>query len=191
MLAAIFGLVGVLIGSTLTWIKDYLSEKRKMAKEANYLAIRVACILNKYAEDCANVVYDDGFCEGQRNSDGCLEPQVALPPHPKYPEDVDWKSIESQLMYKLLSFPDEAYRADRTISASSDHSDPPDYEDFFTERHYQYSCLGLRSLHLERLLKLAHRIEINHTRDSNLEAKLKSVKKEIEKNRRDLINVES
>lgn len=61
MTEAIFGLIGVLVGSGISLFQTHWMEKRANDKNARYLAIRVVCILDKYLEDCAEVVNDDGL----------------------------------------------------------------------------------------------------------------------------------
>ncbi|MDN5478540.1 MAG: hypothetical protein L0G39_16520 [Chryseobacterium sp.] len=143
MTEAIFGLLGVLIGSSISWIQSYWTDKKENDKSARYLAIRLVCILDKYMEDCASVVKDDGLFEGQRSSEGCLEPQIISPSAPKYPDDIDWKSIDHDLMFELLSFPSEIEDGNRMISSSSNIAFPPDYQDWFDERKFYYCQFGL------------------------------------------------
>ncbi|MDR6372334.1 hypothetical protein J2795_003007 [Chryseobacterium bernardetii] len=143
MAEAIFGLIGVLIGSGISWLQSYWTAKRETAKSARYLAIRLVCILDKYMEDCASVVKDDGLFEGQRSSEGCLVPQVKSPPIPKYPEDIDWKSIDHNLMFDLLSFPSEIEDGNRMIRESDNIAFPPDYQEWFDERKFYYCRFGL------------------------------------------------
>ena len=79
MTEAIFGLIGVIVGSTISWFQTYWTNKQAAKRDAKYLAIRVVCILDKFVEDCADVVSDDGLSFGQRTPDGLLEPQVKAP----------------------------------------------------------------------------------------------------------------
>lgn len=143
MTEAIFGLLGVLLGSGISWFQSYWSDKRETNKNARYLAIRIVCILDKYLEECASVVKDDGLSYGQRTKDGSLHPQVTSPGPPVYPEDVDWKSINHELMFQILSFPSEVEEGDRMIKATWDITGPPDYNEWFTERRFHYSKFGL------------------------------------------------
>lgn len=136
---AIFGLIGVVIGGFLTLLRDTWSEWRARRRHARYLAIRVVIALDRYVEKCADVATDDGLSQGQPNADGYLEEQVALPPAPTFPPDLDWKSIDHDLAYRLLSLSNEAEAADRTIGFASENAFPPDLE----ERQYQYAKLGL------------------------------------------------
>lgn len=143
MTEAIFGLIGVLVGSGISWLQSYWINKKETDKSAKYLAIRLVCILDKYMEDCAHVIKDDGLCEGQRSEDGCLVPQVKVPSVPHYPEDIDWKSIDHNLMFALLSFPSEIEDGNRVISATDDIATPPNYQEWFDERKFFYCKFGL------------------------------------------------
>jgi hypothetical protein len=139
MSEAVFGLIGVLIGVFSTWGQSWWSERRSTGRAAHYLAVRVVCVLDQYVERCAEVVSDDGLSFGQRNPDGCLEPQVPLPGPPMFPEDVDWKSISHDLMYRLLSMSADVEGADKGIAfVWNAIACPPDYDEFFEERSYQY-----------------------------------------------------
>ncbi|GAA4457868.1 hypothetical protein [Rurimicrobium arvi] len=142
MAEAIIGLVGVLIGSAISLFQGYWNQRRLEKRAARYLAIRVICVLDKFIQGCAEVLKDDGLSWGQRNKDGCLEPQVKVPGPPIFPDDIDWKSVDHDLMYKILSMPSEVEAADRMIEAASDFSTPPDFEELFNERRYHYSGFG-------------------------------------------------
>jgi hypothetical protein len=159
MTEALFGLLGVVVGSLIPWIKEVWSERRLRSRHARYLAMRIVCTLDQYVDRCIEVVQDDGLCCGQRNQDGCLEPQVLLPAPPVYPDDVDWKCIDHELMYSLLALPNEAEEKNRYISfVSSEIAFPPDYEEAFEARQYEYSVLGLSALELAQRLRLTYKI---------------------------------
>lgn len=143
MTDAIFGLIGVFIGSSISWFQSYWLHKREVNKNAKYLAIRIVCILDRYFEECISVVKDDGLSFGQGTSDGFLEAQVEAPGPPIYPNDVDWKSINHELMFQILSFPSEVADGDRIIKAASEIACPPDFEEWFEERRFYYIQFGL------------------------------------------------
>jgi hypothetical protein len=63
--SAIFGLVDVLLGSSLTVFKDSWFHRRKNRKDAEYLSIQISFELERYVAGCAEVVADDGLCDGQ------------------------------------------------------------------------------------------------------------------------------
>lgn len=143
MTEAIFGLIGVFVGSGIAWFQSYWLDKRTANRNAKYLAIRIVCILDKYLEDCVSVVKDDGLSYGQRTIEGYLEPQVKAPGPPVYPEDVDWKSIHHELMFQLLSLPSEVTDGERVIKAALEITGPPNFEEWFEERRFYYSQFGL------------------------------------------------
>ncbi|MCT3914478.1 hypothetical protein CMU59_11695 [Elizabethkingia anophelis] len=143
MTEAIFGLFGVVLGSGISWFQSYWSDKRETDKKGSYLAIRIVCILDKYIEECANVVKDNGLSFGQRTKDGYLYPQVKSPGPPVYPEDVDWKSINHELMFQILTLQTEVEEGDRIINATWDITGPPDFDEWFIERRFHYSKFGL------------------------------------------------
>lgn len=147
---AILTVLGAFIALGGTWFFS----SRDTEKAARYLAIRVVCVFDKYIEDCVAVVKDDGLCYGSRTKDGCLSPQVKSPGVPVYPDDVDWKSIDHDLMYEILSFPSDVDAADGKIEFISHAiASPPDYEEFFEERAFEYAQFGLRTYELAKRLR--------------------------------------
>jgi hypothetical protein len=156
------GLIGVILGALLTglipWIREWRLEHLKRDREARYLAVRVVCILDRFIEECAEVVIDDGLDCGQPNPEGELEAQVDLPIEPAFPNDVDWKSINRFIMYEILSIPSDTQRARRRISGASEFAFPPDYKEFFEERQYQFACIGLKAAAAVKQLRETYEI---------------------------------
>lgn len=159
MTEAVYSLIGVLVGSGISWFQTYWASHRQDNKNAKYLAIRVVCILDKYMEDCVDVVNDDGLSFGQRSAEGYLEPQVKKPIPPIFPSDVDWKSIDHELMYKILSFPSDIEAGDRIIDFTTNISSPPDFEDWFDERRFHYCGFGITAYGLAEELCLKYNIK--------------------------------
>jgi len=181
MSEAVFGLIGVLIGVFSTWGQSWWSERRSTGRAAHYLAVRVVCVLDQYVERCAEVVSDDGLSFGQRNPDGCLEPQVPLPGPPMFPEDVDWKSISHDLMYRLLSMSADVEGADKGIAfVWNAIACPPDYDEFFEERSYQYGRIGLKASAFADELRKNYRIPQRERGNWNPLEKLSEAIKEVE-----------
>lgn len=152
MTEAIIGLVGVLIGSGITLFHSYWTRKQDEAKNARYLAIRCVCVLDKFVEDCMDVIKDDGLSFGERNKDGYLEPQVIAPGPPIYPNDVDWRSVDQEIMYKLISFPSEVEAGDRMIEFTKNIANPPNFEEWFLERNFYYCNFGMHAYNLSNEL---------------------------------------
>ncbi len=182
---AAVGIVGVVIGSFLTLLREIWSDSRMRTRHARYLAIRVVCILDKYVENCAEVVADDGLCEGRRDEQGCLQAQVSTPPPPAFPEGLDWKSIDHALMYRLLSVPNQAEAADRKIDFVWQYvAGPPDLEEFFEERQDQYATLGLAAFALTQEMRAKYDIPRQTLGEWNPSERLAKAKEQVEEDRR-------
>lgn len=154
MEAAVFGLVGVVLGALLTVAKEWWFHDRTIRKDAEYLCIQVACELERYATRCADVVSDDGLYHGQPNEHGCHEIQVTTPTFDPKLFDVEWKSLPAVLMYDVLDFPYKGYVANQSVSAAFEYSaTPPDYGDGFEERQLQYASLGITAFELAGKLR--------------------------------------
>lgn len=153
MSAAIIGLLGVILGSVLTSFKDLVAHFFTRRGNGRYAAVRIIALLDVYAQKCVSVVADDGTCEGRpagRTGQGeeYYDAQVASPEPPVFPDDIDWRSISFKLMYRILSLPNTARETDRYISASAEHSFPPDYAEVFNARQEGYAYLGLEAVDL-------------------------------------------
>ena len=153
MSTAIIGLVGVVIGSVLTSFKDLVAHFFTRRGNGRYAAVLIIAVLDEYAQKCVSVVADDGTCEGRPagrtdQSEEYYDPQVASPQPPAFPNDIDWRSISFKLMYRILSLPNTSRETDRYISASAEHSFPPDYGEVFDARQEGYAHLGLEAVDL-------------------------------------------
>ena len=184
---AILVLIGVFIGSLNPWLLSFVKERKNKRENANYLAVRIAPVLDKYISDCIDIVDDDGTYLGEpAGKEGCCEPQVNLPKHIIFPEDIDWKSIDIQLMFKLLSLPNLAYMANRSIALFDDIADPPYYEEAFEERQEQYAKLALHALDAKLKFRQKYKILEQSKNGSwnpheKLDKKIKEIKKSKEK----------
>ncbi|WP_333822931.1 hypothetical protein [Pinisolibacter sp.] len=163
MNAAIIGLLGVILGSLLTSFKDLVAHFFNRRGNGRYAAVRLIAVLDEFAQGCVSVVSDDGTCEGRpagRTEQGeeYYDPQAATPEAPTFPDDIDWRSISFVLMYRILSLPNNARETDRYISASAEHSFPPDYDEMFSARQEGYAHLGLESVNLVKDLRREFRL---------------------------------
>ena len=142
----------VLLLGQILWpiIRDWRSTNR----DATYLAIRVVCVLDKFVEDCASTAIDDG----EENEKGESIARVTAPDPATYPTDVNWKSINNTLMYKLLSLPASTERAANYVQNSTEDSFGPDYAKWFEARTESYADLGLQADALSRELRKQYKL---------------------------------
>ena len=66
----LIGFSGVILGAILTVAREFWNDHRTK-KKAQFLAIRVTTMLDRFVEGCVSVVSDDGEMYG-RDEQGCL-----------------------------------------------------------------------------------------------------------------------
>ena len=186
MESAIFGLVGVTLGALLSVAKEWWFQSKKSKKEAEFLSIQVACCLERYAAACADVVADDGLCEGRPNEHGYHEIQVVAPKFQPESFDVEWKSLPAILMYEILNFPYQADLAEREVSGAFEYAaTPPAFVEGFEERQLQYAKLGLSALHLAEKLRAYAGLPARERSENDMAEYLKRHKSDIETDRQE------
>jgi len=144
----------VLLLGQILWpmIKDLRSRR----SDATYLAIRVVCVLDQFVEDCASTAIDDG----EENDDGQSIARVTAPAPPTYPSDVNWKSINNILVYKLRSLPASTERVANYVQNAAEDSFGPDNGAWFEARTESYADLGLQAHAMSRELRKQHKLPV-------------------------------
>lgn len=137
------------------------ARKEELDRHGTYLAVRVASVLDPFVMAAVEVVNDKGIYDqhGELNPDS-VEPTLDLP------QDVNWKSIDPHLMDRILTLPNEIASAKRTVSFVGEMiSGPPDYDEWFDERRFQWAKLGLMALDLARDLRDRYKLrQPDHSR---------------------------
>lgn len=156
----LIGLIGVVVGSALTVLREYFSEWRARRANARYLAVRLTCLLENFIGECFDVACDDG----QYDERGCLCPKVSAPKLNFDDIDGKWQSLPFDLMYEILNLPNNLNSSNEQISLAIVYGDcAPDYVDFYNERKYQFSVLGLKAATLSNKLRKNILCLVNHT----------------------------
>ncbi|MGI9414087.1 MAG: hypothetical protein ACR2PM_10480 [Hyphomicrobiales bacterium] len=141
-------------GHRLGLAKKKLLRQDELDRHARYQAIRVVCTLDPFVSECCNVVYDHGL----PGNEGVMYPQVADPTI-SFPEDMDWKPIKPDLMYRVLGVPIGVDIARQSIDSVAENiAEPPDRSEYFEERIIQYGRLGLAALVLADEIRHAYNI---------------------------------
>lgn len=153
-----FGFLGVLIGSSIPWIKEEWHRRRSRKENGRVMAVRIISMLDEYADKCSEVASDDGTSQGRpagraETGEEYYKPQVLCPDPLIFPNDIDWKCISFEGMYRSLELPKTARDTDKYIVATSDWASYPDYDEVFTARQEGYARLGLEALNLSCLLR--------------------------------------
>jgi hypothetical protein len=154
MESAIFGLVGVVVGSLLTVGKEWWFKRAERRKNTEYLAAQIGCLLDQFVDQCCDVVNNNGTVHGQPDPDGHFNPQFELPDFLPLSVPVDWKSLPGPLMYVLLRFPREIGTARHSIASTFEFvANPLDCAEGFEERQMQFAALGIKAGDLATALR--------------------------------------
>ena len=163
----------------MTVFREWWFQNRKDRKDAEYLCIQVSCALERYVAHCADVVQDDGLCQGQPDEDGYSRTQVSPPTFDPTLLKVEWKSLSASLMYEVLDFPYKAEVASQRVAIAFDNASPPDFDDGFEERQIQYANLGLAAsmlaAKLRKLVGLPRRAEADWNPVSYMEERKSAI----------------
>lgn len=171
------GFGGVILGALLTLAREFWSEHRSRNKRASYLAIRVVGILERFIEGCTAVVSDHCY-EDER---GCIRPTKSCPNIEFESLDVDWESLPFDLMYEIINFPSHVEAADGVIDSVVEYvAGPPDYKEFFEERAFQYSKLGILAHELSTTIRGKYGMPEKNYEDWNPIEPLKNTKEKID-----------
>jgi len=151
--SAVIGFIGVLVGAFVTAFKEWLFKRRDQRRNAEYLAIRVCSMLDRFVDECVEVVDDDGTYRGETEPDGTVSPKAELADIGFDDLEVDWQALPAALSYRVLNFPNDVQRAKKAIEVAGEHASPPDYDEAFEARQTQYAKLGLRAAGLSDALR--------------------------------------
>lgn len=121
----------------------------KNEKELLFIATELVFHLERFAELCVKVATDTGYEDSSGITRFSVRPEVLSL------TDIsgDWRVLPRQLMYRIRELPVLQNSADRAVSAAEEHDDPPDYDETFYARRYQYTWLGLKTIILARRVR--------------------------------------
>lgn len=147
-------LLGVVLTLIVTIIKEWRMDSIKKKREKDYISIQLIFMLDSFTSACASVVNDDGWYMGQRDEHGYLNPQVEQPNFQIEKILGDWKSLDAPLTYDIHKLGIQKIDADDAIKGVAEYAaSPPDFDEYFEERQYQYSLLGKESNRLATKLR--------------------------------------
>ncbi|MFG1350127.1 hypothetical protein [Xanthobacter autotrophicus] len=181
-----WALIGVIVGSLLTTVKDVFLDRRNQTRLATYAAIRIVCVLDLFTEGCLSVATDGGEDRPQPHGQAEREPTVDEPVLGPFASDIDWKSLSPEMAYKILIFPSKIDEAERSIHFAFDMiGGPPDYAEGFEERQIQYAELGLAAIEITNELRERYSIAplSNESPDWGPAKRLPEIKNRIDQSR--------
>jgi hypothetical protein len=150
MIEAAIGFVGVIVGASMTWLQTLWLENKKRKESRSYIVILIVFLLDRFIQGCVDVVSDTGIPD----QDGCLVSQVFTPDIDFKSLKADWKVFPNDLIYEILDLPNKIETANHMISSVAEYvAGPPDYEEVYEERQFQYSNLGITAYKLAKKLR--------------------------------------
>jgi hypothetical protein len=144
-LAGTTGVITVLLNQGIGWLREWRASAETKKVNAGYLAIRVAVMLEEYADACATVVGDIYKYDLSRGNAG--QHTTVLPMMPEYPDDDEsWRTMDPGLMERCLSFPGKVAASQRAVH---DFAEFASNEEEVSQRCLEKSCArGLEAWHL-------------------------------------------
>ena len=113
-LALSTGIVTAVINQGAAWTRDWLKERSTSKRDARYIALRVAIVLETFALECAHVISDHNMHETSGGHAG--QRHAGLPELQSYPSDLEWKALQQNLAARALSLPIEVKSAERSVA---------------------------------------------------------------------------
>lgn len=151
-------LLGVVLTLLVTLLKEAVSALYKRRAERTHVSVQLVLMLDEYASQCAAVAGDDGTWRGQTDKEGNLTIQTNAP-------DLDYSIIKGEWKYL---WPDFIYQvhdlvllqkfSEKRIDFDFEYCDPPDRDEAFTTRQYEYSRLGLMAYSLANAIRQRARL---------------------------------
>lgn len=130
----------------------------KRQKELLYISTELVFRLERFAQGCADVVKDEGL----EDDEGYTRTTVSAEEFSTDDIDGDWRVLPARIMYRIREMTVLIPEANRYISVIYEFDDPPDWQNTFKERRYQYSRLGMRAVLLAKRLRKLNGMPSSH-----------------------------
>lgn len=152
MSEALISFIAAIIGGAITVLYSHRTSRADRKRAAEYLAVRVIMVLEQLADQLFYVSVDDGYTYGGR---GQYEADITskIPDVPVYPADIDWKSIEPKLAFRILGVSRLMDDAGAQVGAASEFASPPEYREVIDVRQAEYGKIALEALLLSDELR--------------------------------------
>ena len=146
-LAAAVG--GVSLTHRFTLKREQAAAERKIAADRYFIATELVFLLERFAQRC--VLSATG--SGQPDNDGYIRINNALPVIDYSSVSGDWRSLPSDLMFRLSQLPVLCEEAAQAVDTIFSNDDPFDGREGIFELNHQSCRLGSKAIRLSRLLR--------------------------------------
>ena len=144
IVSAVSGLLGVAVGTCVPLVREWFADRKRRA----YAAIRAVCVLDKFIVDCASSV-------GQEDSGDDL-PVSSWPESLSYPDDIDWRLLDSALTYRALALPNRVAAAANAVAFIKEVASTERDPQHLTTVSVRYVPLGIEAADLARELRQSY-----------------------------------
>lgn len=134
------GVVAAVFTALSNWLSTWFFTYRPQQKSADYDAVRLTVILERFAYECASIISSEASWYASSGSAGGLVSQLPLL---KFPDEVVWKHLDIDLVDRLLRFENDLERANGLISSESENLQPE--VDVPVEARQQAGLMGYRA----------------------------------------------
>ncbi len=107
------GVVTAIANQGIAWFREVRKESGTTTRDARYLALRIAVMLEQFSISCADAISENDMYQQSEGYAG--RPHGKLPSLSEYPTDADWRSLDPSLAAQIISFRNELLLSDQTI----------------------------------------------------------------------------
>jgi hypothetical protein len=112
------GPLTAVFNQVISWWREKRHEQQMTTRDARYLKIRLAVMLERFAIDCAEAIAAQDMYSQSYGHAGAAH--GTLPDLPPYPDETDWKILEPEFLARALTFRNELPISDRLIAFWAD-----------------------------------------------------------------------
>lgn len=142
---------GVWFSNRLTNGREAKKEAERVSRETTYLAVLAAAHLDRFAQGCLDVAYDEG--ENNPNDPSDWRYRCSSPTFSPLDLNVDWKVLPKDLMERLLSLPALQEQLETQLRGAGENLAPWEWEELIDPRRRGYAELGLLADQLRARLR--------------------------------------
>lgn len=150
------GLFSALVSQVIGWFIDWQKDKKTNSRMAQYSALRIAVDMESFAINCAKAISDNDLFIQFSGHAGTQHSKI--PTLVKYPDDVDWRSMDASLCARILSFRNEIELSQELVDSWYEF----DYECIPSSCSEQIAICGYRSWALASDLRSFYKLPSFH-----------------------------
>lgn len=147
------GIAGGVVNQGMTWWRESRTARKKSQYELSFIAVDLVFRLEKLAEQCAEIVKDQGSPD-LHSRIGIFNPTTPYPVFSISEVKGDWRFLDTKMMYQIHSLPVRIDEARRHAEATKGlHVQDIRQHYFYDTRQKEFADIGLRAMYINRRLR--------------------------------------